>query len=92
MNDINADEEVEPPILRRLPGRPRKNRRRELGEQPTGLNVARRSNTIKCQTCKRFGHNKHTSQRDSTVGSIRGIKVVNINFISFNCSCMCFSI
>ena len=92
LNDINADEEVEPPILRRLPGRPRKNRRREPGEQPTGLNVARRSNTIKCQTCKRFGHNKRTCQRDSTVGSIRGTKVVNSNFISFNCSCMCFSI
>ena len=92
LNDINADEEVEPPILRRLPVRPRKNRRGEPGEQPTGLNVARRSNTIKCQTCKRFGHNKRTCQRDSTVGSIRGTKVVNGNFISFNCSCMCFSI
>ncbi|XP_075654909.1 uncharacterized protein LOC142625087 [Castanea sativa] len=67
-------EDVEPPSLRRLPSRPRKNRRREPGKQPTGLNVARRSNTIKCQTCKRFGYNKHIGQRYSTVGSIRGTK------------------
>ncbi|KAL4643744.1 hypothetical protein ACB092_02G114100, partial [Castanea dentata] len=66
LNDINADEDVEPPSLRRLPSRPRKNRRREPGKQPTGLNVARRSNTIKCQTCKRFGYNKHIGQRYST--------------------------
>lgn len=92
MNDTNADEDVEPPSLRRLPSRPRKNRRREPGKQPTSLNVARRSNTIKCQTCKRFGYNKHIGQRYSTVGSIRGTKVVNSNFISINCNCMCFSI
>ena len=55
------------------------------------MNVARRSNTIKCQTCKKFGHNKCICQRNSNVGSIRGTKVVNSNFISFNCSCMCFS-
>ncbi|KAL0001515.1 hypothetical protein SO802_015296 [Lithocarpus litseifolius] len=42
LNDINADEEVEPPILHRLPSRARKNRRKEPGEQPIGLNVARR--------------------------------------------------
>ena len=92
LNDINANEDVEPPILCRLPGRPRKSRRREPGEQPLSLNVARRSNTIKCQTCKRFDHNKRTYQRDSIVGSIRGTKIVNNNFISINCNCMCFSI
>ena len=52
LNDINVDEEVEPPILRRLPGRRRKNRKREPGEQPTGLNVARRSNTINVKLVK----------------------------------------
>ena len=62
LNDINADEDVEPHILRRLLDGPRKNWRREPGEQPAGLNVARRSNTIKYQTCKRFGHNKCTYQ------------------------------
>ena len=41
LNDIYVDEEVKPPILRRLLGRPRKNRRREPREQPIGLNVAR---------------------------------------------------
>ena len=47
---------------------------------------------LKCQTFKRFVHNKCTCQKDSTVGSTWGNKVVNSNFISFNCSCMCFSI
>lgn len=54
---------VQPPPLKRLSGRPRKNRRREAGEAEAGTSNVRRANTLKCSTCKEFGHNKRTCQR-----------------------------
>lgn len=54
---------LEPPPLRRLPGRPRKNRRREEDEPPAGTSVVKRSHTLKCTNCGYFGHNKRTCQR-----------------------------
>ncbi|KAL0297754.1 UNVERIFIED_CONTAM: hypothetical protein Sradi_6827500 [Sesamum radiatum] len=46
-----------PPIVRRMPGRPKKNRRKEPGEAP---NVVRRSNMVRCKVCNDLGHNKRT--------------------------------
>ncbi|KAL0306893.1 UNVERIFIED_CONTAM: hypothetical protein Sradi_6106600 [Sesamum radiatum] len=46
-----------PPIVRRMPGRPKKNRRKEPGEAP---NVVRRSNMVTCKVCNDLGHNKRT--------------------------------
>ncbi|KAH9724164.1 SWIM-type domain-containing protein [Citrus sinensis] len=42
------------PLLRRPPGRPKKNRRRETDEVP----VERRRYRMQCKHCKEFGHNK----------------------------------
>ena len=53
---------VKPPYLKRLPGRPRKNRRREVDEGSSGPGTIRRSTTVRCDTCKQFGHNKRTCQ------------------------------
>ncbi|KAF8408354.1 hypothetical protein HHK36_007503 [Tetracentron sinense] len=44
---VGNHNQVEPPPLRRLPGRPKKNRRREPDE-PTPGSQSRRSSTIKC--------------------------------------------
>ncbi|KAF8414335.1 hypothetical protein HHK36_002336 [Tetracentron sinense] len=44
---VGNHDQVEPPSLRRLPGRPKKNRRRELDEPTTGSQSCR-SSTIKC--------------------------------------------
>ena len=52
-----------PPPLRRLPGRPRKNRRRKSSEGALGPGVTKRSITIRCDTCKRFSHNNRKCQR-----------------------------
>ncbi|KAL0320209.1 UNVERIFIED_CONTAM: hypothetical protein Sradi_5282400 [Sesamum radiatum] len=46
-----------PPIVRRMPHRPKKNRRKEPSEAP---NVARRSNMVRCKVCNDLGHNKRT--------------------------------
>lgn len=54
---------LEPPPLRRLPGRPRKNRRREVDDAAAGTSESRRSQTIKCSNCQHFGHNKRSCQR-----------------------------
>ncbi|KAK4438878.1 hypothetical protein Salat_0222400 [Sesamum alatum] len=51
-----------PPIVRRMPGRPKKNRRKEPGE---ATNAVRRSNMVRCKLCNDLGHNKrafHVSQ------------------------------
>ncbi|KAK4393965.1 hypothetical protein Sango_1867300 [Sesamum angolense] len=46
-----------PPIVRRMPGRPKKNRRNEPGEAP---NVVRRSNMVRCKVFNDLEHNKRT--------------------------------
>ncbi|KAK4417462.1 hypothetical protein Salat_2571800 [Sesamum alatum] len=47
------------PPLKRLPGRPRVNRRREVGED----GAVKRSGPIKCSKCFGLGHNTRTCQR-----------------------------
>ncbi|KAL0401741.1 UNVERIFIED_CONTAM: hypothetical protein Slati_4204000 [Sesamum latifolium] len=46
-----------PPIVRRMPGRPKKNRRKEPGE---AHNIVRRSNMVRCKVSNDLGHNKRT--------------------------------
>ncbi|KAJ1426371.1 Transposase, MuDR, plant [Sesbania bispinosa] len=58
--------QIDPPTLRRLPGRPRINRKRGVTEGPAGPHDARRSNTIRCSNCNEFGHNILGCQRDQT--------------------------
>ena len=64
---------VEPPLLRRMPGRPKKNRKREPGEPMTGEKNASMS-TVRCNFCHKLGHNKRTCLR-SIIGSNK--KVIN---------------
>ncbi|XP_058747011.1 uncharacterized protein LOC131620001 [Vicia villosa] len=59
-------EQIDPPVLRRLSGRPRVNRKRSVIEGPSGSQDARRSNTVRCGNCKEFGHNILGCQRDKT--------------------------
>ncbi|XP_059669284.1 uncharacterized protein LOC132314433 [Cornus florida] len=57
-----------PPKPRRLPGRPRKNRRREQGEPaPASTSeVPKRSSVVTCKYCLQTGHNRRTYQRAQT--------------------------
>ncbi|WOL17335.1 hypothetical protein Cni_G26126 [Canna indica] len=54
---------VDPPELKRLPGRPRTARRRAANEGRAGQQDARRSCTVRCGICKEFGHNRKGCQR-----------------------------
>ncbi|KAK4431573.1 hypothetical protein Salat_0919400 [Sesamum alatum] len=46
-----------PPVIKRMPGRPKKSRRKEQAEEP---NAVRRSNIVKCKVCNELGHNRRT--------------------------------
>ncbi|XP_027184198.1 uncharacterized protein LOC113782506 [Coffea eugenioides] len=48
-----------PPLLRRAPGRPRVNRRREA-DKGASSSQPKRSSTLKCRNCGAAGHNKRT--------------------------------
>jgi hypothetical protein len=63
-------EQIDPPILRRLPGRPRVNRKRSVIEGPSGPHDARRSSTVRCGNCREFGHNILGCQRDETKNQV----------------------
>ncbi|KAK4413642.1 hypothetical protein Salat_2777000 [Sesamum alatum] len=46
-----------PPVIKRMPGRPKKSKRNEQGEEP---NAVRISNMVKCKVCNELGHNRRT--------------------------------
>lgn len=50
----------QPPAYVKMPGRPRKERRRELGEAKKATKVSRIGTKIKCSKCKSTGHNSRT--------------------------------
>ena len=49
-------------VPRRLSGRSRGNRRRQIGEGPIRPGTTRRSSTVRSDTYKQFGHNNRTYQ------------------------------
>lgn len=68
--DANSDRggypNIGPPTLKRQPGRPRIARRKSNVEGPLRPQQTRRSNTVRCSTCKQFGLNNRTCQRAPT--------------------------
>ncbi|GFZ04943.1 hypothetical protein Acr_17g0005150 [Actinidia rufa] len=55
--------------LRKLPGRPRKNRRRKADEGQPGTSQTKWSQTLNCKWCKEFEHNRWTCQRGPVKGN-----------------------
>lgn len=56
-----------PPTEHYLPGRPKKSRKRELGEEPpAGATKVKRSGQVNhCSNCKQPGHFKSTCQNET---------------------------
>ena len=73
-NDIEAAH-VEPPPLKRKPGRPKLLRKRESHEKPK----AARSGSVVCGKCKQPGHNKRTCKAVITSESNK------VNYCHFHC-------
>ncbi|XP_058775575.1 uncharacterized protein LOC131649839 [Vicia villosa] len=53
-------EPINPPVMRKAPGRPKK-KRNKANDEPTSSNVLPRNlTTVKCKSCGNFGHNSRT--------------------------------
>ncbi|XP_019233228.1 PREDICTED: uncharacterized protein LOC109213846 [Nicotiana attenuata] len=53
-----SNPKIEPPTVRKMPGRPKKNRRKEEGEIKRAEKLSKRGITITCSICKSIKHNK----------------------------------
>ena len=52
---------VFPPVVKRQPGRPRRNRRVDISEmQVTGPRLSKKGMRVKCTLCHQVGHNRNT--------------------------------
>ena len=70
---------IQPPVLRRLPGRSKMNRRKEHDECETKTSQSKRSLSVKCHICKEFGHNKRTCQRAPVRGNNKRRPIQEVN-------------
>ena len=52
--------DIVPPKARRMPGRPKKHRRREQGEEGGGSRLGKKGVMMHCSKCLKAGHNKST--------------------------------
>lgn len=52
--------DILPPKARRIPGRPKKHRRKEQGEEGAGEKLSKKGILMKCSACLTPGHNKAT--------------------------------
>lgn len=50
--------DILPPKARRMPGRPKKNRKREQGEPGAGIKLGKKGVRMTCSRCLMYGHNK----------------------------------
>ncbi|CAH9145798.1 unnamed protein product [Cuscuta epithymum] len=55
---------IQPPLLRRPPGRPKKQRHRSSLEGRDAHKAKRKHGMIKCSKCKQFGHNKRSCKEN----------------------------
>ncbi|KAH0761140.1 hypothetical protein KY290_017213 [Solanum tuberosum] len=65
---------VAPPVIKKMPGRPRKLRRKEAGETKVSGKLSKTGLTMTCSLCHVKGHNKRSChlRRSDGVGSIAG--------------------
>ncbi|KAH0652518.1 hypothetical protein KY289_030196 [Solanum tuberosum] len=65
---------VAPPMIKKMPGRPRKLRRKEAGETKVSGKLSKTGLTMTCSLCHVKGHNKRSChlRRSDGVGSIAG--------------------
>jgi hypothetical protein len=56
-----------PPVVRRMPGRPKTKRKKHRSEQTTKFSTSRVSvaRTVRCHHCKQFGHNRRGCKNEA---------------------------
>jgi hypothetical protein len=87
MVEINERPEdvVLPPFLKRLPGRPKKNRRKEPWECPQTGTAAKRSSTVRCDNCKRTCQRAPVGSNKKASESSRHVAYSTIMLFDFEC-------
>lgn len=60
----------------KMPGRPKKERRREPTEQSKGVKLSKVGTVIRCSKCRGKGHNKSTCSSGAASASTRGNDIV----------------
>ncbi|CAO2166141.1 unnamed protein product, partial [Urochloa humidicola] len=73
-------EPMQPPGYIKMPGRPKKERRREPNEKPKAAKVSRVGTVIRCRKCKQIGHNRSTCERRNGQPSTADSGSVPANF------------
>lgn len=68
-----------PPKFLKMPGRPKKERRREPHEKPKGKKLSKRGTVIRCSKCKQTGHNRSSCDRRNTGTSNKATSQSHIN-------------
>ncbi|KAK8713170.1 hypothetical protein V6N13_148393 [Hibiscus sabdariffa] len=58
---------LEPPVKRKLPGRPKQKRKREEGETTKGFKLSKRGSKCTCRCCGVLGHNTRTCPSKNNV-------------------------
>ncbi|KAL4280508.1 hypothetical protein GQ457_03G025190 [Hibiscus cannabinus] len=58
---------LEPPVKRKLPGRPKQKRKREEGETTKGFKLSKRGSKCTCRCCGVLGHNTRTCHSKNNV-------------------------
>ena len=56
-------EPLQPPGYIKMPGRPKKESKREPNEKPKAARVSRVGTVIRCRKCKQVGHNRSTCEK-----------------------------
>ncbi|XP_031375322.1 uncharacterized protein LOC116189751 [Punica granatum] len=55
-----------PPMVKKQLGRPKKNRKKHIGEQePEGDQVSRKGQEMRCSICHEYGHNRRTCKKNN---------------------------
>ncbi|KAL4308001.1 hypothetical protein GQ457_01G017620 [Hibiscus cannabinus] len=69
---------IDPPLKRKLPGRPKHKRKKEEGEQANGKKLSKRGVKMSCRLCGQFGHNIRTCPKKKK----SDVSCLNLIFLS----------
>jgi hypothetical protein len=63
---IDSGSIINPPLMRRAPGRPKKQRNKSNDEPKNSKILPRYLQTVQCTKCKTFGHNARSCKGNTT--------------------------
>lgn len=83
---------INPPLVHRRVGRPKKLRRREADEPRSTLSSLRVSGSLRCRNCGHYGHNRRTCQGGPVTFIFQVIASLCFMLFLINCCVLFFGI